>query len=330
MHRLAVLLTFAFVVVVVFTFGSGSVAGADPVECALDEISAVTGLDPRNDKNVDGVRVVVSGAVPADIGRLVRDAVAELMTAAGPVRTVVEPIATGVIVTVRGVTGELPPELGGALDQATGCLTTNPTAEEDPAAAERASTECRITSVLPVDAEGEVTSIVSEIEGAVVGVTGPLPVDLGSTVADVFTQVGAAGSDVAVQVIEGADGGQAQVEGVVGPLPANLSTELATALGCTETETTEPAPAEESGDGSTDGSGGDNDPSGDAQSDAEADTQVASGSVGVDADVSGAAAGDQRISSLARTGSEDAPLYGAGAVLAIAGLVVRRFLSGAA
>lgn len=330
MRRIVIPLT----VIPALFFGTAAVATANPAECALDEITTVVGVDPRQDENVDGVRVVVEGAVPADIGRTIGDTVAELMTVTRPIRTAVEPTIDGAIVTVRGVTGDLPPELETALSQATGCL---PRATEDGASdaetedgaadaangasdsdadapVEPAGTECRITSIVPVDAEGEATTIASDVEGTIVSVTGPLPVGVEATVADVFTQAGAAGSDVAVQVVQTVDGVQVEVEGVAGPLPANLSAELAAALNCSEAAT-EPAP------GGSDPTGSDpnssdpngNDPNGDGSTDGPGSPVVL--------------AADQSISSLPRTGGDSQFLYGGGSVLAIAALAIRRFLT---
>ncbi|MDY7105990.1 MAG: hypothetical protein S0880_32795 [Actinomycetota bacterium] len=304
-------------------FGTAAVATANSAECAIDEITTVVGMDPREDENVDGVRVVVEGAVPADIGRTVSDTAAELMTVTRPIRTAVEPTIDGAIVTVRGVTGDLPPELGTALSQATGCLaddTEDGASEADePAAAEPAGMECRITSIVPVDAEGEATTLVSEVEGAIVSVAGPLPVGAEATVAEVFSQAGAAGSDVAVQIVQGADGIQAEVEGVAGPLPADLSTELATALNCSEAAT-EPAPGgndpNSNDPNSNDPNSNDpnsNDPNGDGSTDDPGSPAVL--------------AADQAISSLPRTGGDSQLLYGAGSAFAVAALAIRRFLT---
>lgn len=308
-------------------FGTAAVATANPAECALDEITNVVGMDPRGGENVDGVRVVVEGAVPVDIARTIGDTVAELMTATGPVRTAVEPIAEGVIVTVRGVTGDLPPELESVLSRATGCLAEDTedgaSDADEPAPAESAGMECRITGIVPVDAEGEAITAVSQVEGAIVSVAGPLPVGVEATIAEVFSQAGAGGSDVAVQIVQGVDGIQAEVEGVAGPLPADLSTELATALGCTEPESAHPAPSGTDDDGATDAAGS----SADAEAYADAGVDAGDGSATVAGNVTVAAAGDPAMSSLPRTGGDSRLLYGAGSVLAVVGLAVRRFLT---
>jgi len=322
MRRIVIPLT----VIPALFFGTAAVATANPADCALDEITTVVGVDPRQDENVDGVRVVVEGAVPADIGRTIGDTVAELMTVTRPFRTAVEPTIAGAIVTVRGVTGDLPPELETALSQATGCLLgatedgasdadtqSGASDTDDGASAEPAGTECRITGIVPLDAEGEATTVVAEVEGAIVSVTGPLPVGVEATVAEVFAQVGAAGSDVAVQVVHAVDGIQVEVEGVTGPLPADLSAELAAALNCSEAAT---GPAPGGDPTSSDPNGSDpasSDPHSDGSTDGPGKPVVL--------------AADQSISSLPRTGGDSQFLYGGGSVLAIAALAIRRFLT---
>ena len=319
MHRISAAVALTLTLAFMSIFGAAT-AAADPVGCTLDSVTAITGMDPRNDENVDGVRVAVAGVLPADIGRSVTDIVTGLMIVSEPIRTTVEPIADGAVVTVRGVTGELPPELESALETATGCLVGDGTERAiDPGqlgTADPAGTECAVTRVLPVDATGEVTGVVSEIEGLLIGVTGPLPVELEPTVLAVLDQVGVVLSDAVVEVVEVVDGVQVQLEGVAGPLPIDLSSELASALGCTEAESAQPAPTDgggDSSDGETDGGlevhGGDQAAAAAGEGDTDADAERAG------------------LTALSTTGGENV-LGAAGLLLAAATIAVRRFVLG--
>jgi hypothetical protein len=225
-------------------------------DCVITEVSSVTGVDPRGDERLNGVATTIEGAVPPDVGPTVTEVVTQVMAATEPVRTVVQPASDGVVVTVRGVSGDIPAALPVDLARATGCALDSAASlsaddGDGPASVPAASRECAVTSVLPVDVAGTVTSVVSEVQGVVIGITGPLPADLAVTVAGVLHEIGAAASDLVTQVVDTVAGAQVTVEGVTGPLPVDLSGELAAALGCNDAA----APAPSEGDSETPASG---------------------------------------------------------------------------
>lgn len=268
MRRCLLALAMPALVVPSLVWGGGTAfaepGAAERADCVITEVSALTGADPRSAGEVEGVRTVVEGAVPPDVGRTVAGVVTELMDQTGPVRTAVTPVARGVVVDVRGVAGELPAELPAELSGATACALGGggddpaggaPTHGDRPARSASVD-ECRVTSVVPVDAEGEATTVAGEVEGVVIGTAGPLPTGVESTVASTFAQLGTATSDLAVTVVQTAGEAQITVEGVAGPLPADLSHELAMALDCRDTTPPpDPGPADSGPGGSGPGSG---------------------------------------------------------------------------
>lgn len=316
-------------------FATAPAAVAEPGDCVIDEVSAVTGVDPRSSGEVEGVRVLIEGTVPADIGATVSSTVAGAMTQTGPIRTMVEPAATGAVVTVRGVAGDLPPELDDALATATGCLAADdPAADEAPA--DDPSPGCEVERVQTIDVEGEATSTVAEIEGAVVEITGPLPVGAASTVGIVFAEAGAVNANPPVDVETTVEGAILTVTGVTGPLPAELPAEIADALGCDDA-TAEPAPADDrdpapDGDGNepTDTDTDESDESeAEARASAEADVEAGAAVPSSDATFAAAAEPQATLSgrgTLPRTGSNDALALAGGTILAAVAGAVRCLL----
>jgi hypothetical protein len=232
-----------FVPIAGLLYVAGPAAAAAPPsssDCVITEVSSVTGVDPSGNERLNGVATTIEGAVPPDVGRTVTEAVTQAMAATEPVRTAVQPVSDGVVVTVRDVAGDIPAALPADLERATGCALDSAASlsadnGDSPASESAASRECAVTSVLPVDATGTVTSAVTEVQGVVIGVTGPLPVDLAATVAGVLHEIGAAASDAVAQVVDTVAGAQVTVQGVTGPLPVDLSGQLAAALGCHDT-----------------------------------------------------------------------------------------------
>lgn len=290
-------------------------------DCVITEVSSVTGVDPSGNERLNGVATTIEGAVPPDVGRTVTEAVTQVMTATEPVRTVVQPASDGVVVTVRGVSGDIPSALPADLERATGCALDRPASlsadnGDSPASASAASRECAVTSVLPVDATGTVTSAVTEVQGVVIGVTGPLPVDLAATVAGVLQEAGVTASDTVAQVVDTVAGAQVTVQGVTGPLPADLSGQLAAALGCHDAAAPMPSDGGSGTPASGEGGGG-----GSGSGSGSGNTSVAGSSLSA----SGSAKGDvSSSSSLASTGMNVLKFAAAGSALAGVGFGLMR------
>ncbi|HVT77845.1 MAG TPA: hypothetical protein VHD87_12505 [Acidimicrobiales bacterium] len=319
--RVLVVLSLPFVSLLPFP-ARASAAPSDSADCAITQVSAVTGVDARGNEQVNGVATTVEGAVPPDIGRLVTEVVTQAMAAAEPIRTAVQPASDDVIVTVRGVSGYIPADLPVDLGQATGCVVQSASSSSEGSAGGNAATsaqrECAVTSVLPVDAAGEVTGVAGQVQGALVGVAGPLPVDLQATIAGVFGQLDGATSDLVVQVVDSVEGAQVTVEGVAGPLPADLSGQLASALGCKDTAA--PVPVDSTpAPGSGNPSNGGGSSSGGSSSGSNGNTTVAGASLSA----SGSAHGDAS-SPLPLTGRNLFAFGAAGSVLVGVGLGLMR------
>lgn len=284
-------------------------------DCVITEVSSVTGVDPRGDERLNGVATTIEGAVPPGIGPTVTEVVTQLMAATEPIRTVVQPASDGVVVTVRGVSGDIPAALPVDLARVTGCAldragSLSADDGDGSASVPGASRECGVTSVLPIDATGTVTSVVTEVQGVVIGVTGPLPADLAATIGGVFREVGVATSDLVTQVVDTVAGAQVTVEGVTGPLPVDLSGELAAALGCNDGAA--PAPSD----------GGSETPaSGEAGGGGSGNASVAGSSVSASGSAHGKVSSS---SSLPFTGTNVLTLAAAGSALTGIGLGLMR------
>lgn len=266
-------------------------AAAEPVRCAVTEVAGLDQFGRPTDEAGEVTAVVASltGDLPIDAGSTIGEAVSSAMDATDPVWTTMRSTREGVDATVSPVTGPLPADLDQLVEDALGCgkavaatIETSAGGEpgsggseptDAPPVAGSAAAQCEVTSVLPVDATGTVTANASAVEGAVVAVTGPLPVGVADTIAGVVqTATGTAGP-VAVTVVETVDTVEVTVTGTAGPLPADLSTTLAGALGCKDTAT--PADPTDPGD-STDPSDPDGSlPSDLAEEPTSGDTSVA-------------------------------------------------------
>lgn len=216
-------------------------------ECAVTSVIPIdaSGQATATANEVDGVLVDVVGPTPADLSETLDGVIAEATNTTSPLVVEVIDTVEGVEVEVTGVTGPLPASLSGSIADALGCSDRSsyrsPSEDSSAAESEQSAMECQVTSVLPVDAEGEATAAADEVEGVVIGVTGPLPADVSDTIGTVFAELDGQTGPVAVTIVETVGGVEAEVTGVTGPLPVGLSDELATALNCEDTT----PPAEE-------------------------------------------------------------------------------------
>lgn len=270
-------------------------AAAEPAPCAVTEVAGIDQFGrPTDDAGeVTAVVATLTGDLPIDAGSTIGEAVSSAMDATDPVWTTMRSTREGVEATVSPVTGPLPAALDQLVEDALGCgevvaATVETSAGGDsggepgssdsaPAdalpVAGSAAAQCEVASVLPVDATGTVTTNASAVEGAVVAVTGPLPVGGADTIAGVIqTATGTAGP-VAVTVVETVDTVEVTVTGAAGPLPADLSTTLAGALGCKDTAT--PADPTDPGDSANPSDPGGSLPSDLADEPTSGDTSVA-------------------------------------------------------
>lgn len=253
-------------------------AEAEPAPCAVTEVVGIDQLGhPTDDAGeVTAVVATLTGDLPIDVASTVGEAVGSAMGATGRVWTTMRSTRDGAEATVSPVAGPLPDGLDQLVEDALGCgevvvSTIEPSTGDDAdgqpdsdasgpsdalPVAGSASAECQVTSVLPVDAAGTVTTTASEVEGAVVAVTGPLPVGVADTVASVIKTATDAAGPLAVTVVETVDTVEVTVTGAAGPLPADLSTTLAGALGCKDSA----APADPTDPGGSSDPTGSDDP----------------------------------------------------------------------
>lgn len=265
------LVTVGATALVPFSLALTPAAADEPSQCAVTDVASIDELGRPTDDAGEVAAVVASltGDLPIDARSTISEVVRSATDATEPVWTTLRSTFEGAEATASPVTGAIPADLDQLLEDALGCVdaatatadTPNPVRrsgntdsgepQEGPSggdpvptsalpAASAATTECQVTSVLPVDATGTVITNVAAAEGAVVAVTGPLPVGAADTIAGAVQTATGTAEPLAVTVIETVDTIEVTVTGVTGPLPADLSTTLADALGCEDTTTADP------------------------------------------------------------------------------------------
>lgn len=249
-----------------------------PPPCSVTDADFAEGT--VND--AETVIVSITGPLPVDASDTIGEVFNELDGQTRPVTVTLRQTTDEVDATVRGVTGELPVDIEQTLNEALGCEGTD--AEDGPApAGERGSDSSAAQDPCEVDVAGPT----DEVETVVVGVTGPLPVDLSDTVGGVFNELDGQAGPVAVTVEETARGAEATVTGITGPLPVDIEQTLADALGCQLT-TAEPAdePATDTDDETADETTNDETTNDDTANDDTANDETADAGTeaGADAD----------------------------------------------